>query len=56
MLDLGTRDLAPLADLPHTAAYVGAGSGAREQQVRFLKYLRQELDRRRAAGASTAGW
>ena len=27
VLDLGTRDLAPLADLPHTAAYVGSGSG-----------------------------
>ncbi len=48
VLDLGTRDLAPLADLPHTAAYVGSGSGAREQQVRFLKHVRQELDRRRS--------
>ena len=46
MLDLGTRDLAPLSGLPHAAAYVGTGN--REQQVRFLKYLRQELDRRRA--------
>ena len=50
VLDLGARDLEPLADLPHTTAYVGSGSGAREQQVRFLKYLRAELDRRRAAG------
>lgn len=49
ILDLGTRDLAPLADLPHTAAYVGSGSGAREQQVRFLKHIRAELDRRRSA-------
>ena len=48
VLDLGARDLAPLADLPHTAAYVGSGSGAREQQVRFLKHVRQELDRRRS--------
>ncbi len=50
VLDLGTRDLVPLADLPHTAAYVGAGTGARETQVRFLKHLRQELDRRKAGG------
>ncbi len=48
VLDMGSRDLAPLADLPHTAAYVGSGSGAREQQIRLLKYLRAELDRRRA--------
>ncbi len=50
VLDLGNRDLAPLADLPHTTAYVGSGSGAREQQVRLLKYLRAELDRRRGGG------
>lgn len=49
ILDLGTRDLAPLADLPHTAAYVGSGSAAREQQVRMLKHFRAELDRRRQA-------
>ena len=49
VLDLGTRELAPLGDLPHTAAYVGAGSGTREQQVRFLKLIRTELDRRRSA-------
>ncbi len=48
VLDLGTRELAPLGDLPHTAAYVGAGSGTREQQVRFLKFIRTELDRRRS--------
>ncbi len=48
VLDLGSRDLAPLAGLPHTSGYVGSGSGAREQQVRLLKYLRAELDRRRA--------
>ena len=48
VLDLGTRELAPLGDLPHTTAYVGAGSGTREQQVRFLKFIRAELDRRRA--------
>ena len=49
VLDLGSRDLAPLAGLPHTAAYVGSGAAAREQQVRLLKYVRAELDRRRAA-------
>lgn len=49
VLDMGSRDLAALADLPHTAAYVGSGSSAREQQVRLMKHLRQELDRRRAA-------
>ncbi len=48
VLDLGSGDLAPLAQLPHTAAYVGSGAAAREQQVRLLKYLRAELDRRRA--------
>ena len=50
VLDLGTRDLAPLAELPHTTAYVPAGAAAAEQRVRFLKYLRDELDRRRATG------
>lgn len=49
VLDMGTRDLAPLADLPHTAAYVGSGSGTREQQVRFLRFVRAELDRRRSS-------
>lgn len=45
-LDIGSRGLAPLADLPHTVAYAGAGPGAREQQVRFLRHLRDELQRR----------
>lgn len=49
ILDLGTRDLSPLTQLPHTVAYVGSGSDAREQQVRLLKYLARELDRRRLA-------
>ena len=39
----------PLADLPHTSAYVGSGAGAGELQARMLRYLRTELDRRRAA-------
>ncbi|MEO7016357.1 MAG: FtsK/SpoIIIE domain-containing protein, partial [Leifsonia sp.] len=47
ILDMGSRDLAPLTDLPHTVGYVGSGSAAREQQVRLLKYLRGELDRRK---------
>jgi len=49
VLDLGSRELAPLADLPHTVAYVGSGSGAKEQQARFLRHLRAELERRRSA-------
>lgn len=48
ILDMGSRELAVLADLPHTAAYVGSGSGARERQIRLLKFLRAELDQRRA--------
>lgn len=47
VLDLGSRDLAPLGDLPHCVAYVGSGSAAREQQIRLLKWARAELDRRR---------
>ena len=47
ILDMGSRDLEPLAALPHTAAYVGSGSASREQQVRLMKHLRGELDRRR---------
>lgn len=49
VLDMGAGDLAPLADLPHTSAYVGSGAGAGELQARMLRYLRTELDRRRAA-------
>ncbi|WP_152364030.1 FtsK/SpoIIIE domain-containing protein [Microlunatus speluncae] len=48
VLDMGSGDLRPLAELPHTTGYVGSGSGAREQQVRFMRYLRAELDRRKA--------
>ncbi|MBK0421448.1 FHA domain-containing protein [Leucobacter sp. CSA2] len=46
-LDLGSRSLAPLAGLPHTTAYVGSGPNAKEQQTRFLRHLRAELQRRR---------
>ncbi|PZE69563.1 FtsK/SpoIIIE domain-containing protein [Curtobacterium sp. MCBD17_021] len=49
VLDMGAGDLSPLADLPHTSAYVGSGAGAAELQTRMLRHLRTELDRRRAA-------
>lgn len=49
VLDMGPGDLAPLAQLPHTTAYVGSGAGAGELQTRFLRHLRVELERRRAA-------
>jgi S-DNA-T family DNA segregation ATPase FtsK/SpoIIIE len=48
ILDMGSRGLAPLEGLPHTAGYVGAGPGSQELQARFLKHLRAEVDRRRA--------
>jgi len=50
-LDMGSRDLAPLAQLPHTVAYVGAGAGAKEQQARFLRHLEAELRRRQESHA-----
>lgn len=52
-LDMGSRELAPLAELPHTVAYVGAGAGAgaKERQARFLRFLRTELNRRRESHA-----
>ena len=49
VLDMGSRDLAPLEALPHTVSYVGPGAGARERQVRLLNHLRAELERRRSA-------
>ncbi|MBF4607858.1 FtsK/SpoIIIE domain-containing protein [Curtobacterium sp. VKM Ac-1393] len=49
VLDMGPGDLAPLTQLPHTTAYVGSGAGAGELQTRFLRHLRVELERRRAA-------
>lgn len=45
-LDFGVGDLAALEALPHTGAVVAAGD--RERQVRLLRRLRAELDRRRA--------
>lgn len=49
VLDMGPGDLAPLAQLPHTTAYVGSGAGAGELQARFLRHLRADLERRRAS-------
>lgn len=48
ILDMGSRELEPLAALPHTVAYVGTGAGAKEQQARFLRHLNTELESRRA--------
>lgn len=48
VLDMGARDLEPLEKLPHTSAYVGSGAGGREKQMRLLRFLRQELETRRA--------
>ncbi|MEN3356460.1 MAG: segregation ATPase FtsK/SpoIIIE, family [Mycobacteriales bacterium] len=50
-LDLGPGDLAPLADLPHTGAYIGAGEA--ERQIRLIRMLRREVDRRKTAGGGT---
>ncbi|NWN88757.1 MAG: FHA domain-containing protein [Micrococcaceae bacterium] len=46
-LDVGSRGLEELEHLPHTVAYVGAGPGAKEQQVRFMRFIRSEFHRRR---------
>jgi S-DNA-T family DNA segregation ATPase FtsK/SpoIIIE len=51
VLDLGAGDLAPLARLPHCLGYAAPGAAAREQQIRLLKYLHAELDRRKARPA-----
>jgi len=48
-LDYGAGDLKALEDLPHTAAVVLAAD--RERQVRLLRHLRAELDRRRTEPA-----
>ncbi|MFP5308015.1 MAG: FtsK/SpoIIIE domain-containing protein [Actinomycetes bacterium] len=45
-VDLGGGALAPLADLPHVGAVVGAAD--REAQVRLVRTLLEEVDRRRA--------
>jgi S-DNA-T family DNA segregation ATPase FtsK/SpoIIIE len=53
VLDFGTGALAPLAELPHVGAFVGAGE--RERQVRLVRQLRAELERRRRLVADTGG-
>jgi S-DNA-T family DNA segregation ATPase FtsK/SpoIIIE len=45
VVDFGAGELAPLAGLPHTGAVIGAGEG--ERQLRLMRFLRTELDRRR---------
>ncbi|WP_236609580.1 FtsK/SpoIIIE domain-containing protein [Leifsonia xyli] len=52
-LDMGSRDLAPLAELPHIVAYVGSGAGAKEKQTRFLRHLLAEFERRRSSDEGT---
>jgi len=49
-LDFGSGELAPLAGLPHAGAVVVASD--RERQLRLLRLLRTELDRRRDSGRS----
>jgi S-DNA-T family DNA segregation ATPase FtsK/SpoIIIE len=44
-LDFGVGELAPLEQLPHTGSVVVAGD--RERQMRLVRHLRAELDRRR---------
>ncbi len=44
-LDFGVGDLAPLAHLPHAGAVITATD--RERQLRLVRFLRSELDRRR---------
>ncbi|MGO2140097.1 MAG: FtsK/SpoIIIE domain-containing protein [Leucobacter sp.] len=51
-LDMGSRGLATVDGLPHSVAYVGAGTGARERQVRFLRHLKTEFNRRRESHAA----
>ncbi len=49
VLDLGAGELAPLGELPHAGAYVAAAE--RERQIRLVRRLRDELNRRKAAAA-----
>ncbi|MEA2614964.1 MAG: segregation ATPase FtsK/SpoIIIE, family [Chloroflexota bacterium] len=53
VLDMGAGDLEPLAGLPHTGAYVGPRE--RERQMRLIRQLRAELDRRKGRGLAGAG-
>ncbi|WP_229076628.1 FtsK/SpoIIIE domain-containing protein [Actinoplanes sp. DH11] len=47
-VDYGTGDLSVLDTLPHTGAVIAADD--RERQVRLIRHLRAELDRRRSGG------
>ncbi|MEU8242692.1 FtsK/SpoIIIE domain-containing protein [Actinoplanes missouriensis] len=47
-VDYGTGDLAALEALPHTGSVIAADD--RERQVRLIRHLRAELDRRRSGG------
>ncbi|WP_237207583.1 FtsK/SpoIIIE domain-containing protein [Rothia nasimurium] len=53
ILDLGHGGLSDLKLLPHTVAYVGHGVRAKEQRVRFMRFLQEELERRRASAETS---
>lgn len=49
VLDMGgSVALSELQGLPHMAGFVGTGQGSHELQARLIKYLRKELDSRKA--------
>ena len=48
---MGADGLLPLGSLPHVVSAVGTGQGARERQARFLRFVKSELDARRADAA-----
>ncbi|MDP8960920.1 MAG: FtsK/SpoIIIE domain-containing protein [Actinomycetota bacterium] len=50
VLDFGAGELQQLTNLPHTGAVVGATD--RERQLRLIRFLREELGRRRQLGAA----
>ncbi|HKY68200.1 MAG TPA: FtsK/SpoIIIE domain-containing protein, partial [Acidimicrobiales bacterium] len=52
VLDMGAGELEALAPLPHVGGVVVAGE--RERQTRLVRFLRSELDRRRALGVAAA--
>ena len=49
VIDAGSQMLAPLAELPHVGAVIGAGD--RERQERLVRFLTKELGARRGAVA-----
>ena len=51
VLGFGTHRYERLADLPHVGSVVAADD--RERQVRLLRFLRSELERRRRSGAAS---